>query len=568
MERIGNFVFNDNFYSGEDLYTDGDIEDVLLGIVRENRQMSILYESDQWPILYHLSDIRENLLEWYPFKNNSDILEVGSGCGALTGLLSRKARSVTCIELSKKRSMINAYRNKECDNVEIIIGNFKDIKLDKKFDYVTLIGVWEYSGLYIGGEDPYIDMLQKVKEFLKEDGEIIVAIENKMGMKYWNGAREDHTGKFYSSMNDYVSDKNVRTFSKPEIIDILKKVELGEYQFYYPIPDYKLPNAIYSEEYLPQPGNIRCYGQEYSMDRVYNFYDATIFDQVCNDHVFEYFSNSFLFICGHKKRREEMVIFSQYARERCEKFRICTYIKKEKGKKCVIKKALNECARQHIFEMKIKEEKWRNSLPKIQCVKGKLDDGKYIVPYIEGIALDEYLFHWRNNSDKFIIHIKEILEQYFIPEPAELIPFRKTREFESIFGNEVPTDKKSLKITNIDLVFSNLKINENKEIFNYDYEWIFDFEIPYEFVIWRILWALYDKYRVYLNKEISLNDFLTKFEMEQQNIAIYEKMQDKFSEYVFGENRNEEYLRRYRTKIIISSNKHNYIVDFMKKMSE
>ena len=35
-----------------------------------------------------------------------------------------------------------------------------------------------------------------------------------MGLKYWNGAQEDHTGKQYSGLNDYIDDKNrhVRTF--------------------------------------------------------------------------------------------------------------------------------------------------------------------------------------------------------------------------------------------------------------------------------------------------------------------------------------------------------------------
>lgn len=35
-----------------------------------------------------------------------------TGCGALTGILSRKAGNVTCIELSEKRSLINVYYGK------------------------------------------------------------------------------------------------------------------------------------------------------------------------------------------------------------------------------------------------------------------------------------------------------------------------------------------------------------------------------------------------------------------------------------------------------------------------
>lgn len=63
--------------------------------------------------------------------------------GAITGVLAEKAGSVTCVDLSKKRSLINAYRNREHDNVTIYVGNFNDIEpvLPCDYDYVLLIGV-------------------------------------------------------------------------------------------------------------------------------------------------------------------------------------------------------------------------------------------------------------------------------------------------------------------------------------------------------------------------------------------------------------------------------------------
>lgn len=117
-KQIGKVVLDYTYYAGEDLYSDGDIEDVLLDIVKKGIQDEVLYSDNRWPVLYHLSNIRENILEWYPLKKNADVLEIGSGCGAVTGLLSRKAKHVTCIELSEKRSIINAYRNSGCTNVE------------------------------------------------------------------------------------------------------------------------------------------------------------------------------------------------------------------------------------------------------------------------------------------------------------------------------------------------------------------------------------------------------------------------------------------------------------------
>ena len=63
------------------------------------------------------------------------VLEIGSGCGAITDKLSEKAGKVTCVDLSAKRSMINAYRNQDRDNIEIYVGNFNDIEPSLDCDY-------------------------------------------------------------------------------------------------------------------------------------------------------------------------------------------------------------------------------------------------------------------------------------------------------------------------------------------------------------------------------------------------------------------------------------------------
>ena len=94
--------------------------------------------------------------------------------------------------------------NKKYDNIEILVGNFQDISqnLNEKFDYITLIGVFEYSAGYIGGEQPYVDMLKTVSRFLKPDGKLIIAIENRLGLKYWAGCREDHVGDFFEGIEE------------------------------------------------------------------------------------------------------------------------------------------------------------------------------------------------------------------------------------------------------------------------------------------------------------------------------------------------------------------------------
>lgn len=543
QEKIGGMILDYTFYSGEDSYSDGIIEDRLLDICKNGKQHEALHTGSEWPVLYHLSDIRENLLEWYPFMGQDDILEIGSGCGAMTGLLSRKAKSVTCVELSKKRSLINAYRNKDCGNVTIMVGNFEDIHLKQKFDYVTLIGVWEYSGLYIKGGNPYKAMIEKLKRVLKPQGKIIIAIENKMGLKYWNGAPEDHTGKLYSGINDYIGVKNIRTFSKQEITEILNQTGFEKIDFYYPMPDYKLPDTVYSDKMLPQAGNIRCYRSDYNASRIYHFYDAAAYDQICRDNMFPYFANSFLMICGG---RQEDCEFAKYRRECRDAFRISTEIRNMNGERYVVKKPLCKAAEKHVLKIKHMEERCSGMLPNVSYVTGELAGNEYIVPYIEGIDMDSYFYKWRNDTGELLRHVHEIVDDYMTPPENVMADFEFTEEYENVFGSIYPQGAKSMAVTNIDSLFSNFKLTKEGKVYSFDYEWVFEFPVPYEYVLWRALSRLYMQYAAYIKSSISMPGFLEAFGIDSGSVEIFHAMEQNFSRYIHGRNMEERYLPNYR----------------------
>ena len=188
-DKIGKVRLNFGCYPGQDLYSDGAIEDEILSIVRNASRVeypSIIEQRKSWPILYHLSPLRGNIVDWLPIKPGDKVLEIGSGCGAITDKLSEKAGSVTCVELSAKRSLINAYRNQDKDNIELHVGNFEDIEpsLPTDYDFICLIGVFEYGQSYMHTDTPYEDFLKIIRKHAKNSGRIVIAIENKFGLKY------------------------------------------------------------------------------------------------------------------------------------------------------------------------------------------------------------------------------------------------------------------------------------------------------------------------------------------------------------------------------------------------
>lgn len=300
-EYIGNVCLDLENYNSDEIYSDGSVEDELLEIVQnysEDDYEKIIYERKNWAILYHLSKLRWNIIENVSITKEETVLEIGAGCGAITGLLADKAGKVTSIELSKKRSLINAYRNRNKKNIEIKVGNFETIHryLKEKYDVITLIGVFEYAQSYINSEQPYMDFLKMIKSHLSVGGKIIIAIENKYGLKYWAGCREDHVHSFFSSIEGYPKTQRVKTFGKQKLESLLTMTGYNRIQMYYPYPDYKFPTHIYSDEYLPQKGDLTNNIRNFDNDRMILFDEGLVFDNLIDDNMFPFFSNSYLVI--------------------------------------------------------------------------------------------------------------------------------------------------------------------------------------------------------------------------------------------------------------------------------
>ena len=89
--------------------------------------------------------------------------------------------------------------------------------------------------------------------------------------------------------------------------------------------------------------------------------------------------------------------------------------------------------------------------------------------------------------------------------------FTLTSEYTKIFGNTSPiTKEKSLIITNLDMLFHNIIIKDN-EAYCIDYEWIFEFPIPIEFLIYRMISTFYSKYNMYFSNKIDKKNFFNKY---------------------------------------------------------
>ena len=541
QERIGKVLLDYESYPGEDLYSDGEIEDELLDIAkncREEQLDQVVARKKSWPVLYHFSHVRGNILQWLPMKGDERVLEIGSGCGAITGTLASKAGSVTCIDLSKKRSLVNAYRNSQRDNLQIYVGNFQDIekRLTEKYDLITLIGVFEYAQGYIDTDNPYVDFLKKIKKHLAAGGRIGVAIENRLGMKYWAGATEDHVGKLFEGIEGYPSTSYAKTFSRSRLNQIIEEAGFGEYEYYYPYPDYKLPMEIYSDRYLPKSGQLNQNIQNFDRARISLFQEERAFDSMVQDELFPLYSNSFLVILKQGwEDSEAKICYSKYSNERDGRFCIRTDICEGPQKRRWVRKASLEETSGCFLKSLIDKRKRLSALftdTPYHFNKCKEASGEICLEYLKGDSLEVMLDRRLEAGD--IQEMKALMSAYFAPmlQHKKLEQFQKTEAFERVFGPaEGLSEMAALPETDIDMIFSNaVASGEGWELI--DYEWTFFFPVPVKYVVYRCL--LYyirgNAKRLCLEGE----DLYGYFGITEEEQRIFERMESYFQKYILG----------------------------------
>ena len=132
---------------------------------------------------------------------------------------------------------------------------------------------------------------------------IVIAIENRLGLKYWAGCTEDHVGKYFEGLENYPDTRSVRTFSRKELSDIIDQAGEFKTTFYYPYPDYKFPMTIYSDKRLPKKGELRDNFCNFDRNRIQLFNEGKVYDSLTDAGLFQEFSNSFLVIVERKENK-------------------------------------------------------------------------------------------------------------------------------------------------------------------------------------------------------------------------------------------------------------------------
>ncbi len=473
----------------------------IVNLISENKSYDeIISDSPTVNNYIHFSGVKENLLNWYEFKENSSLLEIGSGFGELTNLFVKKLQNVVGIEESLTKAKILEEKFKEQENLEIIVGDFKEITIERKFDYIVITDYLE--------KNDFCETLSKAKCYLNEGGTIFIAVNNKYGIKNWKG-KDDYKA---------LLDKNSE-FTKLNIESDLKKVGLEKYKFYYIFPEYNAPNLIYTDNHKISSEDI---SRNFELNEAYeftNFKENEILENIIKNEndLFNFFVNSFLIeITTSNFNESKYIAFTNYRRKDRQ---IQTIITQDK----VIKKAINTESQNHIKEM-ISNIKY---FPTNNCVLLDKPKDEIIIEsdFIIGKRLDEII---ANSVD--VIGEFDKYKQFLFNNNKK-IPYEEIKEEDILepLKNESEEVLKNLNFIEygfIDMIPKNCFVVGGMNFF-FDQEWLVKY-IPLEFILKRSI------DNTYLKQEIREKLF-EKYDLNKYK-ELFSKIEEWFLERVIDKN--------------------------------
>ena len=512
IETIGKVTLDISEYTGPESEVYDPTRQELLHMARDLSSVEYaarIETAASYPVLYQYSPLRENVVDFLPVTKSHKVLEIGSGYGAITGSLARKAGHVTYVERSKDKSVVNAYRHSECENITIHVGEWNSIetKLEADYDFICLIDVFEEYELC----EAFLSTLQK---HLTKDGRIVIAIANKYGMKYFAGARDSAKDGYFECI------ENGKTgFSRNGLLKLFAKSDIKDVAFYYPYPDYRFPTSIYSDVYKPGKGELSNNKQNFEGDRMLLFDEKAAFDGVIEDGLFGTFANSFIAVIGGGFD----VKFAKYSNDRAPQYQIkTTIVKEESGEVYVCKHPMNADAVEHVRGMQAAYESLVNryeggnlSINRCELV----EDGEKTYArfdYVQGTPLSELMDACIEKQDMEGFH--KLFDEYL----------------ERVGYNE------EYPVSDFDLIFANVLVNGDEWTL-IDYEWTFGKAVPMKELAFRAIYCylLEDEKR----NAIDLGRILDRLGINQKDAENYREQEMDFQKFVTGKRKAMGELR-------------------------
>jgi len=401
--------------------------------------------------------------------------------------------------------------------------------------------IYRMDSCLSGGLSDLQNKITHIFEYTNPDGTFVLLMDNPYALHMFAGETNGE-GKLFESLQKRPADQQMIGYNKLNQV-LINMFSAEKLKWYYPYPALDFPVAIYSDAYLPKTGD--CCENYYNFEhaRLDLFSETDAFDEIVKSGMFREFANCYMVVAGG--RQEKNIRYCRFSGERAEGLRIRTDILPDS----VCKSALEESSFAHIDRLSTWEEKLNQQLTSLSfCGKTiksnrilRRERGSVTFAFIEGQSLEQQLDHLLAAGRVQEAKCQLLDFCALLRKQPNLKPFVQTREFETIFGSVSKEKLDAISrednlllaapVTDIDMICQNILIGDGIHVI--DYEWTFDFPIPVEYVIYRILFF----YLEFAGRSRHFGDFdfYHALSISPQMKELFAQMETNFQHYVQGD---------------------------------
>lgn len=408
-----------------------------------------------------IKKLEKNIISWYPFKYDSKMLCINVMSENIIDYLKNKIKTI-----------------REIDRID------GESTQDEKYDYILVYGINKETC-------QLSECINYSKNHLNYGGIILLVCDNKNGLQFYN-----------ANFDKGVKEKK---YSKQEIESELKECSFFNYKFYYPLPNYRSANVIFTDKNLPDEESINRDLTLYEENEIVVFDEREKYKEIIeeNNELFSVFANSYLIELSEVENEIKYISFNN---SRKEQYRVKTIMKDKE----VYKKPYSEEAYKHFERI----EDNIDILNKLGLnILDKFEDEKIISKIMPSDKqLDKIIINSNYEDSINIIHKfkEELMTKLPIEENNNDNVFNK---YKINVSDELNNNLNYTKYGLYDLIFQNCFYIDN-EFYFYDQEWIED-NIPIEFIIYRAIEYLGNTSskvkKEQLFKELEIDNYIVLF---------------------------------------------------------
>lgn len=303
-----------------------------------------------------IEDLPTGIIRWYPFRQGGKLL------------LLRDDRAVCAMLQRSFGIQVTVAGLEETDG---IVGNF---------DYILCIGALETVS-------KPVDVLMKLRHLIAKNGVLLLGMNNRLGLRYFCGDRDPYTHRNFDGIENYRHAKNPsgRMYARKELETMLSESGWERRKFYAVLPNLEEPVFIYADGQLPREDLANRLFPGYNYPQSLFLEEEQLYRSMADNGMFHSMANAYLIECSMEGEFADALYITS-SLERGRENAMVTVIHSDGT---VSKEAAYPEGTKRLARLDENTKALRDA--GVSVVEGHLDDGRYVMPYIEETTGQVYL---------------------------------------------------------------------------------------------------------------------------------------------------------------------------------